>query len=76
MKEKKLLFGLSARAGIFINRPGLNKLHLLTSVVEPDLEPQGAGTFSQSRSWSRYTEVSAPAPGQTKEVYLIIIHIE
>jgi hypothetical protein len=74
MKEKKLLFGLSARSGIFINRSGLNKLHLLTSVVEPELEPQGAGTFS--RSWSHYTEVLAPAPGQAQVVYLIIIHIE
>ncbi len=34
-----------------------------TSVVEP--EPKGARTFGQSR----YTEVSAPAPGQTKLVY-------
>ncbi len=50
----------------------------LSSVVEPELEPQGAGTFgqSQSRSWSRYTEAPAPAPGQTKVVYLIIIHKE
>jgi hypothetical protein len=47
-----------------------------SSVVEPELEPQRARTFGQSRSWSRYTEVSAPAPGQTKVVYLIIIHIE
>ncbi len=31
------------------------------SVAEPELEPQGAGTFGQS--WSQYTEVSAPAPG-------------
>jgi hypothetical protein len=33
--------------------------------MEPELEPQGAGTFGRSRSWSRYTEVSAlvPAPG-------------
>ncbi len=48
----------------------------ICSVVEP--EPQGAGTFGRSRSWSRYTEVSAmaPAPGQTKVVYSIIIHIE
>ncbi len=38
------------------------------------MEPQGAGTFS--RSWSRYSEVSAPAPGQTKVVYLTIIRIE
>jgi hypothetical protein len=30
-------------------------------VAEPD--PAGAETFSRSRSWSRYTEVSAPAPG-------------
>ncbi len=39
-------------------------------------EPAGAETFGWSRS--RYTEVSAPAPapGQTKVVYLIIIHIE
>jgi hypothetical protein len=53
---------------------------ILTSVVEPEpeLEPQGAGTFDRSRSWSRYTRVSAPAqaPGQTKVVYLIIISIE
>jgi hypothetical protein len=41
-----------------------------SSVVEP--EPQGAGTFS--RSW--YSEVLAPAPGETKVVYLIIIRIE
>jgi hypothetical protein len=36
------------------------------SVVEPEREPQGAGTFGRSR----YTEVSAPAPapGQTKLV--------
>jgi thiamine kinase-like enzyme len=47
-----------------------------TSVAEPELEPQGAGTFCRSQSWSRYTEVSAPAPGQTKVVYLIIIRIE
>jgi hypothetical protein len=47
---------------------------LLSSVVEP--EPQGAGTFGQNRSWSRNTEVSAPAPGQTNVVFLIIIHIE
>jgi hypothetical protein len=47
-------------------------------VAEPEqeLEPAGAETFGRSRSWSRYTEVSAPAPGQTKVVYLIIIHIE
>ncbi len=41
--------------------------------------------WSRSRSWNRkepeplagaYTEVSAPAPGQTKVVYLIIIPIE
>ncbi len=46
----------------------------LASVVDPDpdLEPQGAGTFG----WSRYTEVLAPAPGQTQVVNLIIIHIE
>jgi hypothetical protein len=45
-------------------------------VAEP--EPAGAETFGRSRSWSQYTEVSAPAlaPGQTKVVYLIIIHIE
>ncbi len=41
-------------------------------VAEP--EPAGAETFGWSRS--RYTEVSAPAPGQIKLVYLIIIHIE
>ncbi len=40
--------------------------------MEPELEPQGAGTFG--RSW--YTEVSAPDPGKTKVVYLIIIHTE
>jgi hypothetical protein len=40
------------------------------SVVEP--EPQGAEPFG--RSW--YTEVSAPAPCQTKVVFKIIIHIE
>ncbi len=39
-----------------------------SSVVEP--EPQGAGTFGRNR----YNEVSAPAPGQTKLVYQIIIH--
>jgi hypothetical protein len=39
-------------------------------VAEP--EPAGAETFGRSR----YTEVSAPAPGQTKVVYLVIIHIE
>jgi hypothetical protein len=48
----------------------------LASVVDPDLEPQGAGTSGRSR----YTEVSAlasaPAPGQTQVVNLIIIHIE
>jgi hypothetical protein len=44
----------------------------LSSVVEP--EPKGAGTFGRSRS--RYTEVLAPAPGQTKVVFLIIIHTE
>jgi hypothetical protein len=35
------------------------------SVVEqePELEPQGDGIFGRSRSWSRYSEVSAPAPG-------------
>jgi hypothetical protein len=32
--------------------------------------------FGQSQSWSRYTEVSALAPGQTKVVNVIIIHIE
>jgi hypothetical protein len=32
----------------------------------------GAETFGRSR----YTEVSAPGPGQTKVVYLIIIHIK
>jgi hypothetical protein len=51
-----------------------------SSVVEPEpeLEPQGARTFGWSRSWSRYTQVSALtlAPGQTQVVYLIIIHIE
>jgi hypothetical protein len=30
-------------------------------VAEPELEPAGAETFGRSRS--RYTEVSAPAPG-------------
>jgi hypothetical protein len=47
---------------------------------EPELEPEPAGaeSFGRSRSWSRYTEVSAPAPGsgQSKVVYLIIIHIK
>jgi hypothetical protein len=56
------------------------KLTISFSVVEPEpepeLEPQGAGTFGRSRSWSQYTEVSAPAPGQTKVVNLIIILIE
>jgi hypothetical protein len=33
--------------------------HQINSIVEP----QGAGPFGRSRSWSRYTEVSAPAPG-------------
>jgi hypothetical protein len=33
------------------------------SVVEPELEPQGAETFGGSRSWSRYLQVSALAPG-------------
>jgi hypothetical protein len=46
----------------------------LASVVDP--EPQGAGTFGRTQ----YTEVSAPAsapaPGQTQVVNLIIIHIE
>ncbi len=50
-------------------------IHILfISVVEPELEPQGAGTFGWSRSQN--TEVSAPAPGQTQVVYLIIIPIE
>jgi hypothetical protein len=39
-------------------------------VAEPELA--GAKTFGRSR----YTEVSAPAPGQMKVVYLIIIHIK
>jgi hypothetical protein len=30
-------------------------------VAEP--EPDGAETFGRIRSWSRYTDVSAPAPG-------------
>jgi hypothetical protein len=49
---------------------------LASSVVEPEpeLELQGARSFGRSRSWSRYTEVSAP--GQTKVVYLITIRIE
>ncbi len=50
--------------------------HILqvSSVVEPEPEPQGAGTFG--RNQSRYTEFSAPAPDQTQVVYLIIIRIE
>ncbi len=53
----------------------------LTLISDPDpgfsvVEPQGAGTFGRSRSWCRYTEVPAPTVGQTKKVYLILIHIE
>jgi hypothetical protein len=49
----------------------MGSVYIVTnSVVEP--EPQGAETSGRSR----YTEVSAPAPGQTKVVYEIIIHIE
>ncbi len=47
-------------------------IHIAPSVVEPELEPQGAEPFGRSR----YTEVSASAPSQTKVVFLIIIHIE
>ncbi len=42
--------------------------------VNSVVEPQGAGAFG--RSWSWYSEVLAPAPGQTKVVYLVIIPIE
>ncbi len=67
-----------------INRKGSGWTEMLTGVPqgssvvepEPELEPEGARNFGRSRSWSRYTEVSAPAPGQTKVVYLIIISIE
>jgi hypothetical protein len=47
----------------------------MNSVVEPEpeLEPHEAGTFGRSRSWSQYTEVSAPAPGQPILVYQIIV---
>jgi hypothetical protein len=38
---------------------------VLTSVVELEPGPPGAETFGRSR----YTEVSAPAPGQTKVVF-------
>jgi hypothetical protein len=55
-------------------RGNVPKTILFFRVAEP--EPAGAETFG--RSWSRYTEVSAPAPapGQTEVVCLIIIHIE
>ncbi len=38
---------------------------VLRRVAVPELErePTGAETFGRSRSWSRYTKVSAPAPG-------------
>ncbi len=39
------------------------------SVVGPEPELQGARTFGRSQSWNWYTEVLAPAPGQTKLVY-------
>ncbi len=42
-----------------------------TIVVEPD--PQGGETFGKLE---QLFEVSASAPGQTKVVYLIIIHLE
>ncbi len=48
----------------------------MSRVAEPELEPEPAGAETFGRSRSRYTEVSAPAPGQTKVVYLIIIHIK
>ncbi len=50
----------------------------LASVVDPDPElgPQGAGTFGWSRSQFTEVSASAPAPGQTQVVNLIIIHIE
>ncbi len=49
-----------------------------SSVAKP--EPQGAKTFGWSRSWRRYLKfwlwLPVPAPGQTKVVCLIIIHLE
>ncbi len=43
-------------------------------VAEP--EPAGAETFgwSRSRSWSRYTEVSAPAPGSRANLSSVFNH--
>ncbi len=49
---------------------------LSSSVAEPKLEPQGAKTFGRSWSWSRYLQVSAPAPGWTWVVYFIIVDFE
>jgi hypothetical protein len=37
-------------------------------------EPQGAET--SGRSWSRYLQVPAPAPGRTKVAHFVIIHLE
>jgi hypothetical protein len=39
------------------------KIAAKSSVVEPDLEPQGAGTFGRSWSWCWYTDILAPGSG-------------
>ncbi len=46
-----------------------------TSVVEPELEPQGAGARAGAGILKFELQLLAPAPDQTKVVYLIIIHI-
>jgi hypothetical protein len=67
---------------ILVNVPTLYDLHctLYSDILTHALTMQGCGAGAETFGWSRsrYTEVSAPAPapGQIKVVYLIIIHIE
>ncbi len=66
MTHLPLLHVLTASTFVPISLTSFTAISAINSSV---VEPQGAGTFG--RSWSRYTEVSAPAPspGQNKLVY-------